>query len=523
MTFASTMWQLRQEWLKTGKPWPRLSTVEGVCTSPARPGAITAQQEADHTIRAVMILAAYNTTRFLGWPTASHCAAAWGETHYGAGLCEPLPLLSPRPVYSAYATMTRQLNRMNFVKLLPTPSPTVFCCQFKHYKTGELLHVFWNVRGQRPVTLCLDGAEKALVHDDMDNPIVGNHPAGQITFPATTSPCYIRGLKGDPKIELGETDHSDSKPGVNAVRLAELGDGTWKLSTERDAHYEDVHLEFVKKFQGPFTVKPLPEQAAHGKALAIHLDKPEKERRTMPFYTTLTPAKPLLIPGKASHLGLWVKASSDWGRVVYCLRDAKGERWLSVGKKGEWNVDDIHSWSTFNFDGWRYLPFEMPANAAYDLYREAGTSFWGYFGEGDGVVDFPLTLEKIIVERRTHVIHATEQVPASPDDVLLGGLYAEYETPADKGDEAVRLSRLRMPLPKSLPALENPIAKLAQTGVGAAPEITKVTPPEREYDGRQCHVHFAPALNAKTYEIWVTNLSRRSGRVRARREVDEIR
>ena len=91
-----------------------------------------------------------------------------------------------------------------------------------------------------------------------------------------------------------------------------------------------------------------------------------------------------MIPGKASHLGLWVKAASDWGRVVYCLRDAKGERWLSVGKKGEWNVDDVHSWSTFNFDGWRYLPFEMPANSPYDLYREAGTSFWGYYGEGDG-------------------------------------------------------------------------------------------------------------------------------------------
>ena len=33
------------------------------------------------------------------------------------------------------------------------------------------------------------------------------------------------------------------------------------------------------------------------------------------------------------------------------------------------------------------------------------------------------------------------------EDVLLGGMYAEYENPADKGDEAVRLSRLRMPLP----------------------------------------------------------------------------
>ena len=272
-----------------------------------------------------------------------------------------------------------------------------------------------------------------------------------------------------------------------------------------------------RNFRAKFTVKPIPEQAGHGKALAIHLDKPAKERRTMPFYTTLTPAKPLLIPGKASHLGLWVKASSDWGRVVYCLRDAKGERWLSVGKKGEWNVDDVHSWSTFNFDGWRYLPFEMPANAPYDLYREAGTSFWGYFGGGDGIVDLPLTLEKIIVERRTHVIHATEQVPASPDDVLLGGLYAEYERPADKGDEAVRLSRLRMPRPAGLPALENPIAKLAETGVGAAPEITKVTPPEREYDGRQCHVHFASVPAAKTYEIWVTTYPDGRGRLHSAR------
>ncbi len=350
VTFASTMWQLKQEWLKTGKPWPKLSTIEGVCSSPARPGAITAQQEADHTIRAVMLLAAFNTTRFLGWPTASHCAGSWGETHYGSGLCEPLPLLSPRPVYSAYAAMTRQLNRMNFVKMLPTPSPTVFCCQFKHYKTGELLHVFWNVRGKRPVTLQVAPGAKIALYDSMDNP---TDISAKPVFTISPSPCYVRGLAGDAKIALGEPDHSDALPGANAVRLAELGDGSWKLSAERDATYENVHPEFVKKFPGEFTVKPEAEQAGRGKALAIHLKKPAKERRTMPFYTTLTPAKPLAIPGKASHLGLWVKAASDWGRVVYCLRDAKGERWLSVGKKGEWNVDDVHSWSAFNFDGWR--------------------------------------------------------------------------------------------------------------------------------------------------------------------------
>src|SRR5205085_3804543 len=140
-----------------------------------------------------------------------------------------------------------------------------------------------------------------------------------------------------------------------------------------------------------------------------------------------------------------------------------------------WNVDDTHNWSAFNYDGWRYLTFEQPANAPSDLYREAGTTFWGNYppraprakgkrepGDSDMIVDLPLTLEKIIVERRTHVIHSTEQLPASTDDVLLGTLVVEYESPAHKTDEAVRLSRLRMPLPATAPELTNPIRTMTE-------------------------------------------------------------
>lgn len=504
VTFASGMWQLKQEWQKTGKPWPNLSTIEGPAISPARPGALTAQQEADHTVRSCLVLAAYGVTRHLGWPSAAHCAGAWGETHYGSGLCDPLPLLSPRPAFSAFATLTRHLNRMNFVKVVPTPSATVFCLQFKHYKSGELLHALWTIRGKRPVSVGAAAGARLTVHDSMDNsePVVARD--GKATFTISSSPCFVRGLAGDPKLTLGEPDHSDAKPGDGAVRLAELGDGVWKLSAEPDADYESAHREFVRRFPGKFTSRTVAEEAGRGKAVAIHLEKQDKERRTMPFYTTLVPPRPIVVPGKASHLGLWVKASSDWGRVIYCLRDAKGERWLSIGKNGEWNVDDVHSWSTFCFDGWRYLTFELPGNAPFDLYREAGTSFWGYYGKGDAVVDLPLALEKIIVERRTHVIHATEQLPASAEDVLLGGLYAEYEKPTDRTEEVVRQSRARMPLPAGAPELDNPIRKLQETGTLLAPVVTKVTMPEREYDGRRCHVHFDPVAGAKTYEVWVT-------------------
>lgn len=502
VTFSSQLWQLKQEWLRAGKTWPNFTALEGPAISPAATGALTLQQEADHTVRAHLILAAYGTTRHLGCPAAFACAGSWGETHYGGGLCERQPILSPKPAYVAYATMTRQLNRMNFVKQVHTGSNSVLCLQFKHYKSGDLLHVFWTLRGKRGVTLMRDSDKPLEIYDWQDN---GESQA--TSFTVSTTPCYVRGLTAEPKIALGEADHTADDPvHHHSVSLGNLGDGTWKLSEDRELDYEDSHPEFVRRFPGKFRVAAAesPERSG-GQALAVHLEKPEKERKVMPFYTTLVPAKPIALAGKPSHLGLWVKAASDWGRVVYVLTDAQGEKWISVGRKGEWNVDDVHCWSAFNYDGWRYLRFELPGNTPYDLYREAGTSFWGNYGPGDAIVDYPLTLQKVIVERRTHVIAGTELMPADPSDTSLADLSAEYDAPEDQTDEAVRLSKLRMPLPAEDPALDNPIARLTASGVAPAIAVTKVTTPPQENTGRSAHIHFDPVDGAKSYDVWVSN------------------
>jgi hypothetical protein len=200
---------------------------------------------------------------------------------------------------------------------------------------------------------------------------------------------------------------------------------------------------------------------------------------------------------------MWVHASSDWGRVVYILRDAKGEKWISVGSREQWNNDDMHCWSAFCFDGWRYLRFPLPASLPYDSYREHGSGWWGSFG-GDGIVDLPLRLERVIVERRPKVIYGGELVEARPDDVLLGDLYAEYADKADQGDEVVRLSKLRMPVPQDAPGLSNPIAQMQEKGVGAPTKAIKVTDPIYQYDGTRCNVHFEPVEGAKSYDIWVS-------------------
>ena len=447
VTFASTMWQLKQEWLKTGKPWPKLSTIEGVCPSPARPGAITAQQEADHT-------------------DPGRDAAGRVQHH-------PIPGLAGR--VALRRRLGRDALRQRAVRAVAAAEPPAGLFRLRRDDPATQSHEFRQdaadaepdrlllpvqaLQDRRVAARLLERARQAardvagcpgledrrLRFDGQSNRRFQRKP----TFTISPSPCYVRGLTGDAKIRTGRARPFRRQAGSErGARWRNWATARGSSPPSATPTTRTSISEFVKKFPGKFTVKPrsraggarqgaggASEKAGQGTADDALLHDADARRSRC------------VIPGKASHLGLWVKAASDWGRVVYCLRDAKGERWVSVGKKGEWNVDDVHNWSAFNFDGWRYLTFEMPANAPYDLYREAGTSFWGNYGEGDMVVDLPLTLEKIIVERRTHVIHGTEQLPAPPDDVLLGGLYAEYEKPADKADEAVRLSRLRMPLP----------------------------------------------------------------------------
>lgn len=489
--------------IKQHKPNPYLVLIEGFCVSSK--DIDTGQQgQADIAMRDFLVLMGYGVTRFESPNSPFDCANYWGENHYGGGWCSRLPLAMPKLAYAHYATMTRHLNRANFTKYVPTGSTSTYCQQFKHYKTGKLVHVLWTIRGKRPVRVKLPPGSTLELFDPNDNATPLKEQNGAVTLVADQSPQYLEGLAADAEITLGDSDHSDARPGDLARKIANLGDGSWSLVAKTDDEYTKNKPLQIERFLGKMSAQAVAAPNAQGgKALAVHLDKQDKDRGVMPFFTTFVPAKPITIPGKASHLGLWAHAASDWGRVIYVLRDAKDEKWISVGTREDWNNDDIHGWSTFCFDGWRYLRFQLPANAPYDSYREHGSSWWGSYG-GDGIIDLPLTLEKVIVERRPKVIYGNDLVAAKPDDVLLADLHAEYATASDQGEESVRLSKLRMPVPRDAPALGNPIADLEKTGVGARTKVLSITDPTYMYDGTRCHVNFEPVADAKGYDLWVS-------------------
>jgi hypothetical protein len=483
------------------KPNPYYVLIEGTCI-----GSIDIDTgevgQAEIGIRNFLVLMGYGIYRFESSNAPFDCANYWGENHYGGGWCTRLPVAMPKLGYVQYATISRHLNRANFVKYVTTGSTSVYCQQYKHYKTGKLIHVLWTIRGTRPVTVKADPGATLELYDPQDNVTKLPEKNGAATFTIGTQPVYLEGLTAEAQITLGESDHSDAKVAAVNKRLGNLS--SWNLVEKEDAEYAHNKPLQIERFLGKMTAQKVEAPGAQGgKALAVHLEKQETDRGVMPFYTTIEPGSAVTIPGKASHLGLWVHAASDWGRVVYVLRDAKNEKWVSVGTKEEWNNDDVHCWSAFCFDGWRYLRFELPSSAPYDCYREYGTSWWGSYG-GDGIVDLPLKLEKVLVERRPKAVYGNDLVETRTDDVLLGDLYAEYAKESDRGDEAVRLSRLRMPLPSNAPPLANPITDLVKTGVGPATTVLKVVDPLREYDGTRCHVHFTPVPDAKGYDIWVS-------------------
>jgi hypothetical protein len=60
-------------------------------------------------------------------------------------------------------------------------------------------------------------------------------------------------------------------------------------------------------------------------------------------------------------------------------------------------------------------------------------------------------------------------------------------------------------IPKvNLAAMPNPVAALKEKGVGAAPVIAKLAPPDHGYDGTRVEVTFQPVEGAKEYRVYVS-------------------
>ncbi|MCX7705108.1 MAG: hypothetical protein N2115_02465 [bacterium] len=397
---------------------------------PGCPGSLTQQQQADYYVRAHLLSFALGMERCSSVAMIFSAAGPYGRCHYGAsGLFEVSPYGggdgNPRIAAVSYATMTKILDGARFVRWYPTGSFSSFCLLFDRKFGKGPVFALWTIKGERTINIMLKKEAKAKLTDSMGNFTEIKTQNRILSFKINSSPVWLEGIQPDDieTINAGIPVYPE-KPDKTSILIEDFSKNTWTLKTERDQGFEENNFD-LPRFPG--LMKSGVIDTEMGKALRIKLERQEKERKLAPFYSNLIPEKPIVIKGEPRFIGLWVKGNSGWSRIIPQFIDAKGEVWTFIGPKDEWNSDDIHSWSSVNFDGWKYMEIELPYTYPSGVVGPAN-SFWKC-EKGDGVVDFPLTLIKFFIEQRNHIWYVNEILPVENPEIIVGKIYISYRDP----------------------------------------------------------------------------------------------
>jgi len=474
----------------------------------SHPLALGHRTQADYVVRTAVLSLALGSDRFYACWTLHDCEGYWGSQHYGCiGLISRRPEYNAKPAAAAFATMTQMLDTAQYDGYVPTGSRTAYCVRFK--ERGKWTYCLWTIRGSRPIDLHLSARSSAVMIGENGNEAPLVIEDGEVTVTLTPTPIWVvvTGATGVEKAEVSEPAHPE-EPGPHRLLLSDFEKGDWNYSEEPDTAFAENHFD-VRRLPGPMEMEHTDSTERESKTLRVALTEAPEGKPLVGWYGIFKPRQPLPIPGKARALGILANGNSGWGRIVYEIEDANAEIFQSIGTKEDWNCDDTHSWSYFNFDGWRYMEFPLPSHSPGDNYREKDTPYWSH--SADGIVDLPIKLNKFIIEMQSHQIYVDEMLPVENLTIELDDLMAVYESQEMKSEVPVRLQRaaadLYKPKQGTGAALPNPIADLAETGVGAPTQIVKLYPPETQYDGTRIHVSIKPVEGAQEYQIWVSAYS----------------
>jgi hypothetical protein len=395
---------------------------------------------------------------------------------------------------------------------VPTGSHSTYCVRFKESPTKHV-YSLWTIRGTRPITLTLKTAKlpkavldkvQVVLTDEHGNQRKLDVVDGRTMLELSPTAVWVTVLGTTIEAaEVGPTKYEDA-PGEHQLLLDDFETASFAFTGKADERYATNNWDQPRE-PAPYKSETVKSESGSSSVLRVTCDVPQSAPNLTPRYGVFAPKQPIPIPGKARAVGLWARGNSGWGRLVYEITDAKGEIFQSVGSKDDWNCDDTHSWSYFNFDGLRWIEFPLPSHSPGDDYREQDTVWWNHSAEG--IVDLPVSLTKLIVEMPTHQIYVDEIVPVKGLSVEFDDLTAVYETAANMTDEPVRVQRAAAGMLRrsggSTEGLPNPIAEMRETGVGPATAIERFFAPEQFNDGTRIHAAIKPVEGAKEYHVWV--------------------
>jgi len=387
-------------------------------TRGSQPGALTERQQGEYHTRDAIHGLAYGFLS-INIGLADDCADSYYNTIYGgSGFVRRNPLLTPKPVYVMYATMTQMLDRAKYERAVDSGSRSLYVLEFT--RGAKRVHPIWTLRGRRELSLTVEDATVSVT-DSMGNTRNLAAQGRVISLEASTAPTYLVTASPVLKVVAGPA-HYDETPPENAFVVDALSDpAAWLVEQEPDTYLETfaTDLPYVR---GKFEVRAATD-ARKGKALELELLAAPDVPKLTGRYLSLRPKDPVTLEKEATRIGTWVKGNSCWGRVFWEFTDAKGETWFSTSDETSgWEVSDWKNRSCINFDGWCFVSMRIPKRYPGGFHHPEDRD-WRYEGRTqDGVVQHPITVTRIVVAMRDHQVYVTEMVPAQSRTIRLKDL-----------------------------------------------------------------------------------------------------
>ncbi|MFW6038942.1 MAG: hypothetical protein ACOC9P_00515, partial [bacterium] len=465
------------------------------------PLALSPREQADSVVRTAMLSMALGTTRFMRTWELHTSGDGWGASHYGsAGVIGRASEYNPKPAAAAFATMARVVDLAKYDGYLDLGSRSAFCLRFRD--RDRRVYVPWTVRGTRPLQLEFESGSDAVRIDMHGNRFPVELDNGKARIELSPTPQWIVVRDGAiARATVGEPTYTAAPAELS--RVVDALDGDWTYTDTDYPRYENNHWD-MPRAKGKFDHAFVDSEQRGSKVLRVAMRNPDHDKPMVGFYAVFEPPQPIELSGKPEALGLWVNGASGWNRFIYEITDANGEVWLSVGTKDAWNCDDIHSWSSINHDGWRYMRFPLPGSAPGDNFREADTVWWG--SDAEGVVDLPVRVTRLMVEMRPRMVYVNDMLELPDYAIELDDLTVEYASERAMSDEPVNVQRaaagmLEREAPLPLPQVYE---RLQREGDAPAPEIATVYPPDQFNNGRRLYVEVEPVEQAERYLGYVS-------------------
>jgi len=387
------------------------------------------------------------------------CVSDMGNSYYhsnwgGSGFCFAYPNVSPKKSYVAYAVMTQSLDGARFVRSVPTGSSVVYAVEF-HRRDRKVVTCFWTPRGRRELAIEVRG-RKVVFTEMLGREREISLKSGRAIIEISPYPVYLTTTKPIKTVAAGKIVHDPVPAGETFLisKLDKLSD--WTAEPGRSLELE-VYNFMCPRRKGDFAYREV--ESLDGRQNIVEVrPRPVEGMEYLPMYSVLSKNEPAKMPGKPTEIGLWVHGNGGWGRVIFELEDASGQRWISIGAEmpgkpfswmadwmspeelkelqdrpgasvSDWNSNDAWARSVINHEGWRYVKFPLPGQYGEHTndYHWPCNSQWRF--SGDGVVKYPLKFRKLILTIPEKVLYLTRYEPVKKQEIYLQALSATYVPP----------------------------------------------------------------------------------------------